>query len=102
MNRQRSAIMMPVWTVQLLGTAKSFRANPLIGSTFLNRLGLHAGRLVAAHALNRLRLGLLSPLAEPGSGGSFASRDTWWSPTTFPTRCRSRAGRSPRCRDRIG
>jgi hypothetical protein len=68
---------MPVWTVQLFGTAKSFRDNPLIGSTLLNRLGLHAGRLVAAHALNRLRLGLLSPLASRPSGGSFATRATW-------------------------
>ena len=55
MNRLRSAMLMPVWTVQLFGTAKSFRDNPLIGSTRLNRLGLHAVRLVAAHGINRLR-----------------------------------------------
>jgi hypothetical protein len=71
MNRLRSALLMPVWTVQLFGTAKSFRDNPLIGSALLNRLGLHAGRLVAAHALNRLRLGLLSPLAEPAQRRQF-------------------------------
>jgi hypothetical protein len=70
-NKLRSALLMPVWAVQLFGTAKSFRDNPLIGSRFLNRLGLHAARLVAAHAINRVRLGLLSPLAEPDQRRQF-------------------------------
>lgn len=65
---------MPLWAVQLLGTSKSFRDNPLLGSATLNRLGLHAGRLIAAHAVNRLRLMLLSPLAEPARRREFRER----------------------------
>ena len=41
----------PFWTAQLLTGAKSFMDNPLIGSTALNRRGLHAGRIAAAHRL---------------------------------------------------
>ena len=47
--------------------SKSFRDNPIIGSPLLNRLGLHCARLVAAHALNRLRLVTLSPLVGAGN-----------------------------------
>jgi hypothetical protein len=67
----RSALLTPVWAGQLFGTSKSFRDNPLIGSAVLNRLGLHAARLVAAHGINRLRLWLLSPLAEPAQRRQF-------------------------------
>jgi hypothetical protein len=74
MNRMRAVLLMPVWTVQLFGTAKSFRDNPVIGSAVLNRLGLHAARLVAAHAVNRLRLMLLSPLADPAHRQEFRDR----------------------------
>ena len=71
MSKMRSVLMMPVWAAQLFGTAKSFRDNPLIGSEALNRLGLHAARCVAADGINRLRLKLLSPLAEPAQRRQF-------------------------------
>jgi hypothetical protein len=55
----------PLWAVQLLTGAKSFEANPLIGSRRLNRWGLHARRVESAHRLawaRRARLaGRLSP-----------------------------------------
>jgi len=56
----RTALGMPLWILQLATGAKSFRDNPLLGSRRLNRLGLHAARIRAAHALawhRRARLG---------------------------------------------
>lgn len=67
----RSASLAPVWLLQVFGQTKSFRDNPIIGSPVLNRLGLHVARLVAAHALARLRLVLLSPLAHPAHRRAF-------------------------------
>jgi hypothetical protein len=64
MSVLKSVAMTPVWLVQVFGMSKSFKDNPILGSPLLNRLGLHASRLVAAHALNRLRLIGLSPLVD--------------------------------------
>jgi len=64
--------MSPVWVLQVFGMSKSFRDNPVLGSPLLNRLGLHAARLVAAHALNRFRLWMLSPLVDAGTRRRFA------------------------------
>ena len=61
----------PLWLVQLLTQAKSFSANPLIGSRRLNRAGLHVGRLLLAHAIMRLRMAALSRGVDP------AHREAW-------------------------
>ena len=45
----------PLWVIELFTTAKSFSANPIIGSRFLNTLGLHVGRVRAAHIMTRWR-----------------------------------------------
>ena len=52
----------PLWVIQLLTGAKSFRANRLIGSRTLNRLGLHVTRKAAAHAVTAARRACLAPL----------------------------------------
>lgn len=52
--------MWPLWGLQVFGMSKSFSANPVIGSTILNRLGLHAARAAAAHGFAKLRWALLS------------------------------------------
>jgi hypothetical protein len=56
-------LLLPVWLLQIGSSAKSFAANPILGSRMLNRLGLHAVRVVAAQTLTRLRHGLLAGLA---------------------------------------
>ena len=43
------------WSAEVLGQGKSFRDNPILGSSRLNRLGLHAGRVTLAHAAATLR-----------------------------------------------
>ena len=53
----------PVWALQLFSGTKSFRSNDLIGSTLLNRLGLHVARKVLAHGFTSARRGLLAGLA---------------------------------------
>ncbi len=58
----RQILMTPIWCLQIFGMSKSFKANPVLGSHTLNRMGLHAARLVLAHAVTRLRLLTLSPL----------------------------------------
>lgn len=42
---------MPLWIAEIFTTAKSFEANPVLGNRILNRLGLHVGRVVLAHAM---------------------------------------------------
>lgn len=58
----KTIVFLPIWLLALLTPAKSFRSNPIIGSVFLNRLGLHVVRLVKARILVRLRWWMLSPL----------------------------------------
>jgi phytanoyl-CoA dioxygenase PhyH len=41
----------PFWAIALFTGAKSFVDNPILGSTALNRRGLHVWRMKAAHAL---------------------------------------------------
>jgi ectoine hydroxylase-related dioxygenase (phytanoyl-CoA dioxygenase family) len=47
--------MWPVWFLGLFGQAKSFKANPIIGSRILNRLGLHMIRVLLAHGIAHFR-----------------------------------------------
>jgi hypothetical protein len=51
----KSALLMPLWVLQLATTAKSFLDHPLIGSRRLNRMGLHRARVKLADALCRWR-----------------------------------------------
>ena len=64
--------MAPVWLLQVFGQSKSFKDNPIIGSPFLNMLGLHVARLITAHVLNRFRLFTLSPLVDAETRKTFA------------------------------
>jgi len=54
----KNLLLLPVHLLSIFTTAKSFR-NPVIGSRLLNRLGLHVGRMIAAHAIYQLRQFLL-------------------------------------------
>lgn len=54
-RRAARVALLPFWTAQLLTGAKSFRDNPIIGNTQLNRLGLHVARQGLAHRLADLR-----------------------------------------------
>ncbi|WP_158292098.1 phytanoyl-CoA dioxygenase family protein [Paracraurococcus ruber] len=67
MRRWARWLLAPVHLLALAGQAKSFEANPLLGSSRLNRLGLHlARRRLAARlgARRRARLAALLPVAE--------------------------------------
>jgi hypothetical protein len=54
-SRLLDVLRAPFWALQLLTGAKSFRDNRLIGSRWLNRLGLHAARVRATAGLARWR-----------------------------------------------
>lgn len=56
----KTLLYAPYWFFQLFTTAKSFHANPMMGSPLLNKLGLHVSRVVLANASMRLRMFLLS------------------------------------------
>ena len=55
-----SIIKYPVWLFEILTTAKSFYANPIIGSPLLNRLGLHIVRVVLSHSVMTARMWMLA------------------------------------------
>lgn len=61
----------PIHLLALLTGAKSFADNPILGSPFLNRIGLHVWRLRAAHALARWRRARLASLLPPGQRKQF-------------------------------
>ncbi len=65
MTKLKYIINIPIWLIELLTSAKSFRANPLIGNDWLNRMGLHVIRLVSAHLIMSLRMWMVSwPLSK--------------------------------------
>ncbi|WP_308909019.1 phytanoyl-CoA dioxygenase family protein [Pseudokordiimonas caeni] len=45
----------PGWLLGLLGEAKSFKANPILGARIPNLLGLHALRVLLSHAATNFR-----------------------------------------------
>lgn len=51
----KKLLMLPVNVLAIFTMAKSFKANPIIGSKLLNSLGLHVIRLVAAHYIFKFR-----------------------------------------------
>jgi hypothetical protein len=55
----------PIYLLALLTGSKSFVDNPVLGSPYLNRKGLHVLRLRAAHALARRRRARLAHLLTP-------------------------------------
>ncbi len=62
MIKVKRSLKIPIWLVEVFTTAKSFQANPIIGSPILNQLGLHVFRLVISHSVMRVRMLLLSPM----------------------------------------
>lgn len=67
----RNVAMSPVWLLQVFGQSKSFAANPLLGSVWLNRLGLHAIRLTTAHAMRRVRQAFIAPFVASAHRAEF-------------------------------
>jgi hypothetical protein len=57
-----SIAQFPLRFVQLLGPAKSFKKNPLLGNPTLNRIGLHVLRVALAQAMTQIRWRLLGSL----------------------------------------
>lgn len=45
----------PIWLLSLATESKSFKDNPIIGSAFLNKRGLHVGRVKLAHRMAEFR-----------------------------------------------
>jgi hypothetical protein len=72
LERVRLAGSMPLRAAELLTAAKSFEANPVIGSPWLNRHGLHAGRVQLAHRLAAQRRLRLAAAVRPEDQAAFA------------------------------
>ena len=64
-------LMAPVWAAQLATGAKSFRDNPIIGSSELNRRGLHAKRAKLAHEMARRRRARLASMVSAEDRAAF-------------------------------
>lgn len=61
----RRLLLAPLWTVQLLTSAKSFLDNPIIGSRRLNARGLHLARVRLAASLTAWRRRRLARRVRP-------------------------------------
>ncbi len=61
----------PWWLLSPLTQKHDFHANPVIGSHWLNRCGLHVLRLLIAHAVTRFRWWMLTPLMSPADRAVF-------------------------------
>jgi hypothetical protein len=70
-SKMRYAAMLPLWSAELLTGAKSFMDNPVIGSTTLNRYGLHTGRMALAHRAAQFRRERLRHLIPDDDRASF-------------------------------
>ncbi len=66
------AVRYPFYVVQIFTGAKSFRDNPVIGNTLLNRLGLHVIRLVAAATITKFRSLCLASFMDKHERRSFS------------------------------
>ncbi len=53
-------LMTPWWILQIFTQTKSFKKNPILGSPWLNRMGLHLLRVLIAFGIMRFRMFLLS------------------------------------------
>ncbi len=62
----------PLYFVLLFTQAKSFKANPIIGSVILNVMGLHIIRLLIARGIFKFKLLLLMPLASKADRDFYA------------------------------
>lgn len=60
-----TALLAPLWALQLLTGAKSFLDNPLIGSQRLNARGLHVGRVRLAASMGAWRRRRLASKVRP-------------------------------------
>jgi hypothetical protein len=68
----KRALAAPFHAAQLLTGAKSFVDNPLIGSAWLNRHGLHVGRMRLAERMAESRRRRLRHLVDPADADTFA------------------------------
>lgn len=68
----KSALLLPFHVAALATTSKSFRDNPVIGSAWLNRKGLHVGRMVLAARLAAWRRDRLAHLVSREDAAAFA------------------------------
>ncbi len=65
MPRIIDILLSPVYAVQLFTGAKSFKDNPIIGSYWLNKKGLHARRVACAARMAEQRRARLAPFLSP-------------------------------------
>ncbi len=56
----KSLLKTPLYLIELMTSAKSFKDNPVIGSMTLNRCGLHVIRILLSHFIMRIRMLMLS------------------------------------------
>lgn len=73
MNRLLRIALVPFWTAQILTGAHSFVGNPVLGSPWLNRRGLHTFRVRLAHGLARHRRRRLASAIPEADRERFAS-----------------------------
>ncbi len=71
LDRLAAPLRAPFWAAGVLGMEKSFVANPIIGSPYLNRLGLHRARVRIAAAMARRRRAAMASRLDPADRAAF-------------------------------
>jgi len=66
-----SYLKAPLWAAELATGAKSFQANPIIGSPWLNRHGLHTSRIKLAERMAEWRRAQMRHLISPEDRADF-------------------------------
>ena len=89
-------LLAPLHALALAGGAKSFEANPLLGSPWLNRRGLHLARKRLAQRLGARRRAALADALSLQERTAFDRDGYLVIPDFLPRRIRRAAGRNPR------
>lgn len=105
MKTVKKLFWMPIHALSVFSTAKSFKANPVIGNRFLNICGLHVARLALAHGIFGLRQWLLSPMVSRADAkeyrqNGFILRENFLTPEDFAglvTEARAYNGEAYQC-----
>jgi hypothetical protein len=66
-----SLLKSPLWVAGVFGADKSFADNPILGSPYLNRKGLHLARLNAAATMAARRRARIGRLLDPSDRAAF-------------------------------
>jgi hypothetical protein len=77
-------LKLPLWLIGIAGSEKSLRNNPILGSPFLNRMGLHRARVSLAAKMATARRSRLASSLSEADRASFDENGYFLTPDFLP------------------